>query len=107
MIHLIVISGAALVLWLAVNGVERVRLHRRQYSQTPQALFAELCQAHGLSRTDRTLLVSISEAGGANSCCHVFLDPQVIRRFARNNPADAEDCSDLMHRLFGASQSIS
>ena len=56
MSHLVAISIAGLLLWLAVNRIEWLRLARQQYSQTQQALFTELCQAHDLSRTDRTLL---------------------------------------------------
>ena len=101
MFHLVVIAVAGLLLWLAINRVEWLQLARQQYSQTQQALFAELCQAHDLSRTDRTLLSQISQTTGVIPCCRVFIDPQVIQQFAQNNPADAENCLDLVRRLFG------
>ena len=101
MFHLVVIAVAGFVLWLAVNRVAWLRLSRQQYSQSPQALFAELCQAHELSRSNRLLLSQISQTNGVNPCCRVFIDPQVIQQFAQNNPADADDCLDLVRRLFG------
>lgn len=104
MIHLVAIAVAGFLLWLALNRLEWLRVSRRQYSQTQQALFAELCQAHELSRTDRTLLSLISETAGANRYCLVFVDPQVIQQFAQNNPADGGDCLELLRRLFGVQE---
>jgi hypothetical protein len=100
--HLIAIAVAGFLLWLAVNRLEWFRLSRRQYSQTQEALFAELCQAHALSRSDRTLLSLIAQTLGVHRPCGVFVDPRVIQQFAQNNPADAEGCADLVRRLFGA-----
>ena len=101
MFHLAIVAVAGLMLWLAFNRVEWLRLARQRYSQSPQALFAELCHAHELSRSDRLLLSQISQTPGVNPCCRVFIDPQVIRQFAQNNPAVAADCFELVRRLFG------
>lgn len=101
MSHLAAIAVAGLLLWLAVNRLEWLRLKGRQYSQTQEALFAELCQAHDLSRTDRALLSLISQSIDASRPCCVFLDPRIIQQFAQNNPADAENSLDLFRRLFG------
>jgi hypothetical protein len=98
MSHLVAIAVAGFLLWLAANRLEWLRLSRRQYSQSQEALFAELCQAHDLSRTDRRLL---SQTIGDNGSCSVFVDPRVIQQFAQNNPADAQHCLDLCRRLFG------
>lgn len=101
MFHLAVVAVAGLLLWLAVNRIEWLRLTRQHHLQTQHALFAELCQAHDLSRTDRMLLSQISQTTGANPPCRVFIDPQIIEQFAQNNPAEAEICLDLVRRLFG------
>lgn len=101
MSHLVAIAIAGFLLWLAVNRLEWFRFARRQYSQTQEALFAELCQAHDLSRSERTLLSLIAQTVGADKCCCVFVDPRVIEQFARNNSADAEESLDLYRRLFG------
>ena len=100
--HLIAIAVAGILLWMAANRLEWFRIFQRQYSQSQEALFAELCQTHELSRADRTLLSTIAQAGGGNQLCCVFVDPSVIQQFAQNNPADASNCQDLCQRLFGA-----
>jgi hypothetical protein len=99
--HLVAIAVAGFLLWLAANRLEWFRLSRRQYSQSQEALFAELCQAHDLSRTERRLLSLISQTIGDNGSCSAFVDPRVIQQFAQNNPADAQNCLDLCRRLFG------
>lgn len=101
MFQLIAIAVAGLLLWLVVNRLDWLRSSRRQYSQSQEALFAELCQAHRLSRSDRALLWLIGAAKGTNRVCCVFVDPRVIQQFAQNNPADAGDCLELCRRLFG------
>ena|SRR5436190_1910169 len=102
MTHLIAISIGGFVLWLAANRFEWFRSSRQQYSQTQAALFAELCRAHALSRSDRTLLALIAQTIGGNRCCGVFVDPRVIRQFAENNPDESGNCLDLSRRLFGS-----
>jgi hypothetical protein len=101
MSHLVAIAIAAFLLWLAANRLEWFRFARRQYSQTQEALFAELCHAHDLSRTERMLLSLIGQSIGADRCCWVFVDPRIVQQFARNNPADADGCLELGQRLFG------
>ena len=58
--------------------------------------------AHGLSRAERQLVTVISQDLPREKCCRVFIDPHTIERFARANPADADECNDLARRLFGA-----
>lgn len=99
--HVTVIVTAGLLLWLAVTGVERLRFRRSAYNQTPQALFGELCRAHGLSRSQRRLLGAISRQTTRGECCRVFLDRQVIEQFAESHPIEAEQCRALLDRLFG------
>ena len=101
MSHLVAIAVAGILLWLAANRLEWFRLFQREYSQSQEALFAELCQAHDLSRADRALLSTIAQTSGTNRACCVFVDPTVIQQFAQNNPADASNCLDLCQRLFG------
>ncbi len=101
MSHLVAVTIAGFLLWLAANRLEWFRLARKQYSQSQDSLFAELCQAHNLSRSDRTLLALVAQTRGPQKNCCVFVDPRVIQEYAQNNPADAENCLDLRGRLFG------
>jgi hypothetical protein len=101
MSHLVAIGVAGILLWLAANRMEWFRLSRRQYTQSQEALFTELCQAHDLSRADRALLSMVAQTVEAGRTCCVFVDPKVIQQFAQNHPADASNCLDLCQRLFG------
>jgi hypothetical protein len=101
MTQLGVIAVAGFLLWLTINRVGWLFMARQRFGQTHQALFGELCQAYALKRADRTLLTQISRALPPNQCCRVFIEVQIIRQFAQTNPADAEDCFELVRRLFG------
>jgi hypothetical protein len=98
--HLAVVTGAGFLLWIGVNWVERLRLRFYVNAQTPKALFRELCRAQGLSRADRQLLKLIADEGSPELRCRVFIDAQVIERYAAVHPDDADDCRFLARRLF-------
>ena len=100
--HLTVIASALAILWLGVNGVERWRGFRLANSQSPQALFRELCRAHALTRARRQLLTAISQAAPPEQCCQVFIDPRLIQEYARVNPGDADQARYLLRLLFGS-----
>jgi len=102
MYQIIAIAVAGFLLWLVVNRLDWLKSTRKQYSQSQDALFAELCHAHRLSRADRTLLGLIAQTTGPNKFCSVFVDSRVIETFAQKNPGDAEGCLDLCRRLFGS-----
>jgi len=99
--HLTVIATAGILLWLAVTGIERIRFRRQLYTQTPDALFGELCREHRLSRAQRRLLTSISQQIAREQCCRVFVDRRPMDQFAQSHPDEAADCAELGRRLFG------
>jgi hypothetical protein len=99
--HFVVVSGAAILLWLGVNWVDRLRLRRALNAQTPQALLRELCRAHRLSRADRQFVAQIAEESPAGQSCRVFIEPRIIDEYAGAHPAAAEQCRCLAKRLFG------
>jgi hypothetical protein len=101
MTHLVVVVGAGLLLWLAINRVGWLLMNRQRYGQTHQALFADLCRAHALTRAGRALLTRISQALPLNQCCRVFIDETIIQKYAQTNPSDGEECSELARRLHG------
>ncbi len=98
--HFAVVSGAAILLWLGVNWVDRLRLHWSRRAQTPEALLRELSRAHRLSRGDRQFLAQIVGEAASAGCCRVFIDPRVIDDYAGDHPAEAEQCRRLARRLF-------
>ena len=98
--HLTVIATAGILLWLAVTGIERIRFRRQLYTQTPDALFGELCRAHRLSRGQRRLLTAISRQISREQCCRVFVDRRPMDQFSQAHPDEAADCAELARRLF-------
>ena len=102
MSHVIAIAVAGFLLWLAVNRLEWFRYSQKLYSQSQEALFAELCHTHSLSRADRALLSLIAQTKGPNQVCLVFVDSRVIQQYAQNNPSETETCLNLCRRLFGS-----
>ncbi len=100
--HLAVVAAAFFLVWQGVNWGERLRTRRAVYSQTPRALFRELCQAHALQRGDRQLLGLIAQQLPDAQCCRVFIDRQLIDNYTSANPADADECRHLARRLFGS-----
>ena len=99
--HLAVIAGAVILVWLGVTFVERFRFRLRFGVQTPQALFRELCRAHGLTRADRQLLGFVSHEVAPDQCCRVFIDARLIEAYCRSHPELTEECRSLSQRLFG------
>src|SRR5262245_63799044 len=98
--HLAVVTGAGFLLWIGVNWVERLRLRYYVNAQTPEALFRELCRAHGLSRADRQLLNLVADGASPELRCRVFIDSRVIEQFAAAHPDTADECRYLARRLF-------
>jgi len=101
--HVTVIASALALLWLAVNWVERWRGFRLARSQTPWALFRELCRAHALPRARRQLLTVIAEEASPNQCCRVFIEPRLLEDYARAHPATADEARQLLRLLFDGS----
>lgn len=99
--HLTVITIAGGLAWLAVSQITRLRSNWQRQGQSPAALFAELCQAHGLTRHDRGLLAEASQTMAPAECCRVFIDSGILHSFARSNPGEAEECRTLMRKLYG------
>jgi hypothetical protein len=70
----------------------------------PKLLFRQLCQAHGLSRTQRRLLQQVSEQAEVSPAPAIFLRPEVVDS-ALADPQFAPfhaDLAALRRRLFSA-----
>jgi len=100
LVHLAVISGAGVLIWATVTWFEQARVQHQQNASTPRALFATLCRAHHLRRSDRRLLSrAVATAPSANHC-DIFVDPRILQNLARGSGPDAAAYGDLLHRLF-------
>ncbi len=98
---LAVVVLAVAALWLGLILVERTRRYRKLTSQTPHALFLQLCRAHRLTRAERQLLWSVHAPAHPDQCCHSFIDPRVLGRQAVSSTPLADDYAALARKLFG------
>ena len=91
-----------IVLILVLATVQRWRSQRRRHS--PQALFAELCRAHGLDRSDRRVLRRVARRLQLPQPSLLFLDAQLLDGGGANAETGArqEDLTRIRQRLFGS-----
>jgi len=68
--------GAVVVFWLLARFASL--REGRGASNNPKLLFRQLCQAHGLSRTQRRLLVQLAEHAELAPAPAVFLHPELL-----------------------------
>lgn len=87
-------------LWLGVRWFERRWSLRGLTSHDPWALFAMLCDAHGLSRHERKMLRTAA-AHDATACCRLFIDPTMLHQFAIATSETAAEYGKLNRKLFG------
>lgn len=95
---LVAIAIAVGVLGLAI--VERIRAWRSQAAPTPESLFNQLCDAHELTRAERTLLSEAAATLPPGSECRVFFDPLCLERHAPPDGPDGETARQLAKKLF-------
>jgi hypothetical protein len=100
LVHLAVISGAAVLIWAGVTWFEQARLQHQQNASTPRALFALLCRAHHLGRNERRMLAQAVANEPAANRCDVFINPGILKSLAQGGGPDAAAYSGLLHRLF-------
>ena len=69
------------------------------------SLFDQLADAHGLSHADADLLRNAVGKEADGSAAEVFVNPELLSRFAETRPDASGDCQRLIERLFGSSVS--
>jgi len=95
----------AIVLAVIIAGwlLTRVARHeRKRRTNSPKALFQELCQAHQLDRQSRNLLIRLAKHQNLSHPASLFIDP---RRFAPGQlpglpPAQLRRLESLRAQLF-------
>ena len=69
------------------------------------SLFDQLADAHGLSHADADLLRDAAGDAVSTSVAEVFVNPELLSRFAETRPDSSSDCQRLIERLFGGAVS--
>jgi len=85
---------------LAVAAVVASRRHQGQHHRSPDALWAELRRAHGLSRREARLLRRAAERAQLDPAALIFMEPHVLMRLADDRSADRADLRELMSKLY-------
>jgi hypothetical protein len=88
-------------LWFGLYYWDRYRKNLASKGDSPKSLFLELCRAHKLSRSERTVLLQIAEKSKLQNPAMIFVDPSVLRILSRSNGSNSELFSDLAGKLFG------
>lgn len=94
----VVISLGILALLIAVGwGIHYwIQQRKNRVIDDPVALFHELCRAHGLSRSDRNLLLAMAEWYELADPVTLFVDEQ---RWGNRRLHEELQCSEDAHRL--------
>lgn len=96
-----VVVGVTTSVWLLSRWL---RIREERGFNNPRALFRELCQAHGLERTDRRLLKSLARAHRLDHPSRLFLEPDrfdVSARPGAETLAERARLESLRDRIFG------
>lgn len=72
LLPLALVAVVAAIGWLASRYL---RLREKQKADSPQTLFAELCQAHGLDWANQQLLRALANAHRMDSPAQLFVEP--------------------------------
>ncbi|MBC8350511.1 MAG: hypothetical protein H8E66_00900 [Planctomycetes bacterium] len=73
LIPLAVVASVAGIAWLISRSL---KLRAQRNADSPQGLFAELCQAHGLDWTNQQLLRAMANAHRLRSPVTLFVEPE-------------------------------
>jgi hypothetical protein len=95
------IAGIA-VFWVALHYWNRYRDKLVLPGRRLPPLFLELCEAHQLSRAERTLLLKAVESSRLTHAAAVFVDERILRRLIDAGGADGPPCAELLAKLFGS-----
>jgi len=79
------------------------KVRERRKTNSPRALFRELCRAHGLSSSERNLLLRLASRQAPYNPAGIFLEPQHfdLDHLPAAAAADVEEVKRLRERLFG------
>ena len=91
------------LLWVALAYWDKWRKQSIRNGDSPKTLFLELCLAHKLNRSERSLLLKAVEARRLGQAALVFVDPTILGKLAAAKSTDAGGYKRLAKRLFGQS----
>lgn len=104
---LVVALVAIVLLWMALYYWDKVRKKFTSRSDTPQMLFVELCKAHALSLSERSILMKAVDRVHLNRHpSQIFIDPDVLVRLASSGGVDGPNYGKLSRKIFGEEAAV-
>ena len=97
----ILIFIAIVLLWMGLYFWDRWRKPRHGPGMDREGLFAQLCDLHNLSKSDRQLLRTVAKTQRIDQPALAFVNPSLLLKFAKSTPRDAAQVRHLADRLFG------
>jgi hypothetical protein len=97
------LAGLAAVVVLAVVAISANRRHEGQRDQDADALWEELRQAHGLTRSQARALREAATQAGLEPKSLIFVEPHLVQRLAESPGEDGRARAadmDFQQRLF-------
>jgi hypothetical protein len=97
------LAGLAAVVVLAVAAISANRRHEGQRDRDADALWDELRQAHGLSRSQTRALREAAIQAALDPKSLIFVEPHLVRRLAESPAQDGRPRTadlDLHQQLF-------
>ena len=90
-------------LWVGLYLWDRYYKPNRRISLDREGLFAQLCDLHKLSRSDRQLLRNAAKHLRLDQPALAFVNPQILLDWAESSPDVTLEVRELVDRLFGES----
>ncbi|QDT64443.1 hypothetical protein [Calycomorphotria hydatis] len=90
--------------WVGLFLWDRLRKKIRLIQEQPlgnDTLFGRLCHAHQLEGHDITVLAAAGKAVSVVEPARIFIDPDLLQKYATQSPKQAATINRLMIRIFG------
>lgn len=97
----IFIAMAIAAFWFGLFFWGRLRKPWKQ-GMDREGLFAQLCDLHQLSKSDRQLLRNVAKTQRIDQPALAFVNPNLLLKFAKSTPGAHSEVHQLANRLFGS-----
>jgi len=103
-VDVVFIVGVLLGIAALAAGLHFWDKHRKKLrgsGGTSGSLLTELAEAHGLSRSERTMLTQGATAHHLDEPALLFVDPSILQSLSNPGRAHAKAYASLMRKIFG------
>ncbi len=99
--YLILAILGFVLFWSLIALWDRYRSRYQEFLLSrPKMLFQELCDAHQLSRGDKTLLLNAANSHQLEQPATVFVDPAILQHLSQGKSSEAKAYTKIRKRIF-------